>query len=377
MSLGSEESVERNFAYEWASGIFVPVMSVVLALVVGGIVVLLAGSNPLTAYVQLFQGALGGRYAISETLLAAVPLMLAGMAVAFAFRAGMFNIGAEGQLFMGAIFSAWVGYTLNLPGVVLIPLALLAGALGGALWAGIAGVLKAWRGAHEVITTIMLNYIAINLSHYLLESGPTGQPGPMAQHAVVGNPETAPMNAHLPVIVPDSLVPGGRLHAGLFVALLMGVVFWFILWRTTLGYRIRAVGLNPRAASYAGIHVGWHVAGSMTIAGIFSGLAGMVAIYGVAPYQLTDSFSPGYGFDAIAVALLGKNTAVGTIIAAVLFGVLEHGAGFMQAQSGISSHLTEIVQGLIIFFIGADAIVRYLSRRGLARLPLHQQGAAA
>ncbi|GAC1329330.1 MAG: ABC transporter permease [Chloroflexota bacterium] len=377
MGLGSEDSIERSFTYEWASGVFVPILSVVLALVAGGLVVLSAGSNPLTAYTQLFQGALGSRYAISETILASIPLMLAGMSVAFAFRAGLFNIGAEGQLFIGAIFSAWVGYTFNFPAIVLIPLALVAGALGGAAWAGIVGILKAWRGAHEVITTIMLNYIAINLSHYLLEPGPTGQPGPMEQHAVIGNPETAPMNAHLPVIVPNFLIPGARLHAGLFVACFMGLAFWFILWRTTLGYRIRAVGLNPKAASYAGIHVGWHVAGAMAIAGLFSGLAGMIAIFGVAPYQLTDSFSPGYGFDAIAVALLGKNTALGTIIAALLFGVLEHGAGFMQAQTGISSHLTEIVQGLIIFFIGADAIVRYLSQRGLVRLSLHQHKVAA
>ncbi len=157
----------------------------------------------------------------------------------------------------------------------------------------------------------------------------------------------------------------------------MGVVFWFVLWRTTLGYRIRAVGLSPKSASYAGIHVGWHVAGAMIIAGVFSGLAGMVAIYGVYPYELSDSFSPGYGFDAIAVALLGKNTAVGTIAAAMLFGALEHGANLMEATAGISSHLTDVVQGLIIFFIGADAIVRYLSRKGMIRLPAYQEKAAA
>jgi len=375
--LGAEDSIERRFTYEWASGVWVPILSVALALVIGAVVVLAAGSNPINAYWQLFQGSFGSRYAISETLLAAVPLMLAGMAVAFSFRAGLFNIGAEGQIFIGAILSAWVGYTLNAPAILLIPLALLAGALGGAVWAGIAGILKAWRGAHEVITTIMLNYIAINLSHYLLESGPSGQPGPMEQHVQIGNPVTPPMNAHLSVIVPDSLVPGGRLHAGLIIALVMGVVFWFVLWRTTLGYRIRAVGLSPKSASYAGIHVGWHVAGAMIIAGVFSGLAGMVAIYGVYPYELSDSFSPGYGFDAIAVALLGKNTAVGTIAAAMLFGALEHGANLMEATAGISSHLTDVVQGLIIFFIGADAIVRYLSRKGMIRLPAYQEKAAA
>ena len=363
MSLVAEERIQRNFSYERISGALVPVLSVVMALLVGGLVVLLAGNNPLTAYSQLLQGAFGGLYNISETLVAAIPLMLAGLAVAFAFRAGLFNIGAEGQLFVGALFSAWVGYKLTAPGYILIPIALAAGALAGALWAGIAGGLKAWRGAHEVITTMMLNYVAILLSHYLLETSPSGTPGPMEQHLQIGNPETLPMNANLPVIIPNSLVANGRLHAGLLVALVMGLLFWFILWRTTLGYKIRAVGLSPKAAAYAGIHVGWHTTIAMLIAGSFAGLAGMVAVYGVAPYQLTDSFSPGYGFDAIAVALLGKTTASGTILAAILFGALEHGSGLMQSNANVSSHLVEIIQGLIIFFIGAEAIVRYLSRR--------------
>ena len=376
MSLVSEERLQRNFAYEWASGAFVPVMSVVLAVIVGGFVVLGAGQNPFTAYGQLVQGAFGGLYNMSETLVAGIPLMLAGLAVAFAFRAGLFNIGAEGQLFMGGIVSAWVGYHLDLPGIILIPITLLVGALGGAVWAGIAGVLKAWRGAHEVITTMMLNYVAIQLSRYLLEFTPSGQPGPMAQHLEMGNPETPPMNASLPVIVPSSIIPHGRLHAGLIVAFAMAALFWFVLWRTTLGYRVRAVGLNPKAAAYAGISVGWSTVIAMFIAGAFAGLAGMVSVFGIAPYQLTDQFSPGYGFDAIAVALLGRNTALGIIPAAILFGAFEHGGAIMQANAGISSHLIEILQGLIIFFIGADAIVRYLSRRGLAALPRWQQGEA-
>src|SRR5450759_3556964 len=154
----SEDTIERRFSYAWASGLTIPVMSVVLAVIVGGVVILVAGDNPLTAYWELLKGAFGGPYNISETLVASIPLMLTGLAVAFAFRAGLFNIGAEGQLFMGAIASAFVGYKLNLPGIILIPIGLVAGALGGAVWGAIVGVLKAWRGAHEVITTIMLNY---------------------------------------------------------------------------------------------------------------------------------------------------------------------------------------------------------------------------
>lgn len=377
MSLVGQDRLERDFSYEWASGPVASILAVVLAIIIGGLVILSAGSNPFNAYWQLFQGAFGGLWNVSETIVAAIPLMLAGLAVAFAFRGGLFNIGAEGQLFMGAIFSAFVGYKLNLPGIILIPVALLAGALGGALWAGIAGVLKAWRGAHEVITTMMLNYTAYAISDYLLESTPSGQPGPMAQTLVPGNPETPPMNANLPVIVPNSLIPNGRLDAGLLVALAAGLIFWFVLWHTTLGYKIRAVGLNQKAASYAGISVSWNIIIAMLFAGAFAGLGGMVAIFGLAPYQLTQSFSPGYGFNAIAVALLGKNTAVGVILAALLFGAFEHGGDIMQANAGISSHLVEILQGLIILFIAADAVLRWLARRGLVVLPRYRREEAA
>jgi simple sugar transport system permease protein len=179
------------------------------------------------------------------------------------------------------------------------------------------------------------------------------------------------------VIIPDSWVPDVRLHAGLIVALFGGFLFWFILWRTTLGYRIRAVGLNPKAAAYGGIGVGRTIVLSMFIAGAFAGLAGMISLYGIAPYQLSATFSPGYGFDAIAVALLGRNTAIGTISAAILFGALVNGGAIMQANAGVSVHLVEILQGLIIFFIAADAIIRALARRGVIRIPRFQRQEAA
>lgn len=371
MSIVAEDRLERNFVYQrltgWASGIAVPLISVILALIIGAGVVIFTGGNPLDAYKALAQGAVGTPYDASETLVSAIPLMLAGMAVAFAFRAGLFNIGAEGQLFIGAVCSSVVGFKLNLPGYLLIPLALLAAVIGGGVWGGIAGVLKATRGAHEVITTVMLNYVAIFVTGYLLESTPSGKPGPLAQHNLLGNPQTPPMNATLPVIVPNALVANGRLHAGLIVALAAGVICWFTLWRTTLGYKIRAVGLSPKAAAYAGMNVGWLTVVSMFVAGAFAGLAGMVAVFGLFPYQLTESFSPGYGFDAIAVALLGRNTVFGTFAAAILFGAFAHGGSLMQANAGVSGNLVNVLQGLIIFFIGADALVRYLTRRGVIR----------
>ncbi|HLJ67843.1 MAG TPA: ABC transporter permease [Chloroflexota bacterium] len=371
--VGTDERLESNFTVEFAQGILVPILSVALAVVIGGIVILVTGGNPLDAYSQLVQGAFGGAYNISETLVSAIPLMLTGMAVAFAFRTGLFNIGAEGQLYMGAIISSWVGFSFNYPPIVLIPLGLLAGAAGGALWGGIAGTLKAWRGAHEVITTMMLNYVAILLSHFLIEPSPSGKFGPFQQPNSLGEPVARAVNAHLPVIVPSALVPNARLSAALIVALACGVLFWFVLWRTSIGYKLRAVGLNPRAAEYAGINVGWATILAMLIAGALAGLGGMVTIYGLAPYRLTDTFSPGYGFEAIAVALLGKNTATGAILAAVLFGAIEHGSLIMQTNSGVSYHLTEVLEGLIIFFIGADALVRWLAGRGVVNLPLWQR----
>ncbi len=377
MGLAEETSLERNFVWQWASGAAVPIVSVILAVLVGAAVVLAVGENPLNAYWQLLRGSFGSWYYFTETVIAAIPLMLAGFAVAFAFRGGLFNIGAEGQLLAGAVASAYVGYKFHVPGIVLVPIAVLAGCLAGALWAGIGGVLKAWRGAHEVITTMMLNYTAILVTSYLVEPGPTGHPGPMEQTIQIGNPETPPMNATLPIIVPNSIVLNNRVHAGLLIALGAGVLVWFLLWRTTLGYKVRAVGLNPRAAAYAGINVKWTVAVTLFISGAFAGLAGMVNLYGLAPYQLTNSFSSGYGFNAIAVALLGRNSVVGVIAAAILFGSLQQGGTIMQANAGTSLHLVEVVQGLIIFFVGADAVVRYLAARGMVKLPGPQRQKAA
>jgi general nucleoside transport system permease protein len=366
--------VQRSFDREWLAGAVAPVLAVVLAVIVGAVVVLFSGQNPLTAYQQLVVGAVGTPNDVSETLVASVPLMLTGMAVAFAFRTGLFNIGAEGQLYIGAIASAYVGYKINIPGVFLIPLCLAAAAAGGALWAGIGGFLRATRGAHEVITTMMLNYIAILLSAYLLDPSPLGLPGPMEETTSPGVTQTPPMHAFLPGIVPSSLIPDARLNAGLIVALIAAVVFWFILWRTTLGYRIRAVGLNPKAAAYGGVNVGFTITVAMFIAGAFAGLGGMVQVFGLSPYVLNSTFSSGYGYNAIAVALLGRNRPTGILLGAILFGALEHGGNVMQGNAGISLHLVEIVQGLIILFVAADAVMRYLAGRGVVHLPMWRAG---
>ena len=354
--------------------------AILLALFIGGIVMGVAvgscqGSNicklpvptfftvPLNAYWLLLVGAFGTPYDIEETLVSSIPLIFAALAVAFSFRGGLFNIGAEGQLYMGAIAATAVGITFNWAGWLLLPACVIAAALAGALWAFLPGILKAYRGAHEVITTMMLNYVALNFMHYLLINSITGAPGPL-EGPQPGDPVSRGLNATFPIIVPSWLVPNARLSAAFLLALACGGLFWFILTKTTLGYAIRATGFNIKAARYAGINVNRTIVLTMVISGAFAGLAGVSYIAG-AGGQLQDSFDNfTFGFDAIAIALLGKNTALGSIIAAILFGALYHGGINMQANANIDTNIISVIQGLIIFFVGAEALILYLSRGG-------------
>jgi general nucleoside transport system permease protein len=334
-----------------------PLLSVLLGLAAGAVAVLLSGTNPIDAYVALFQGAFTNTNAFTETLVATIPYVFLGLSVAIGFRAGLFNIGGAGQLFLGGIFAAYVGYHLTgLPGIVHMPLALLAGMLGGFIWGAIPGVLKARFGAHEVITTIMLNYVAALLTDLLVNKGPMSDPH-------TASPQTPPMldTARLPVIIPES-----RLHLGLLLALLAVPVVWFLLERTTVGFRIRAVGLNAIAARASGISVGWTMATVMGISGSLAGLAGAVQVLGVSGV-LTPSLSSGVAFDAIAVALLAGSNPVGVLPAAFLFGALKSGASFMQLQTQVSADLISIVQAAVIVFVAAPLLVSWLFR--LRRAP--------
>lgn len=359
--------------------------AILLALIIGGIIMGIAVQScqgtsvcawhvagwhfpkqitvPFNGYWLLLVGAFGTPYDIEETLVSSIPLTFAAYAIAFSFRGGLFNIGAEGQLYAGAMAATAVGISFNWPGWILLPACVVIAILAGAGWALIPGVLKAYRGAHEVITTMMLNYIALNLMHYLLINSITGAPGPL-EGPEPGNPVSKGLNALFPVIVPSSLVPNARLNAAFLLALVCGVVFWFLMFRTTLGYHIRAAGFNLRAARYAGINVNRTIVLTMVISGGFAGLAGVSYVAG-AGGQLQDTFDAfTFGFDAIAIALLGKNTAIGCILAAILFGALYHGGINMQATANIDTHIISIIQGLIIFFVGAEALVRYLGHRG-------------
>jgi general nucleoside transport system permease protein len=366
-----------------SGGIIVPVFTVVIAFLIGGAVVAATGHNPLVTYHDIFDGAglnwFGhpttntvdtAPYNLTQTLLSTTSLILTGLAVAFAFRCGMFNIGGQGQYFIGLYVANWIG--TSWAGMAPLPhilIAIAAATLAGAFWAGIAGFLKATVGAHEVISTIMLNWIAIWVGTWLFGDG-----GPLQNSANKSLPisnDVTP-SAQLPVFWGDQQLQG--LHIGFFVALAALVVFWVVLNRTTLGYEVRAVGFNPDAAAYGGINVKKNLLRAMAISGAFAGLAGALDMLGYA-YRIGVSDIPvsAVGFLGIAVALLGRNSAVGVGLGAFLFGALLYGTTH-GLQSGaidpqLAGNLTYIIQGLIVLFVGADVLILYLwnTRRRLRR----------
>ncbi len=347
-----------NKLWPTLSTILVPLLAVVTAMLVGAIIIFIAGGNPLAAYLGLFEGAFGSIRAITETTVWATPYIFAGLAVSVAFKGGLFNIGAEGQLAFGAVAAAWVGYALpgllgfDLPAIVHIPLTAGAGMLAGAIWGAIPGWLKARTGAHEVINTIMLNYIALNLTSFLL-NGPMQDPNPL--NVIARTPEIA-ASARMP-----PLFPAYRLHWGFVLALIVAALVWWVMNKTTLGFEIRTAGTNPDAARYAGIDVGRTIVISMTLSGVLAGLAGAIEVTAL-NYRHELGFSVGYGFDAIAIALLGKTSPAGVVLASLLFGAMRNGATRMQFLTQIPVDVISVIQALILLFVAADAIIRWLYR---------------
>ena len=354
-----------QFVRRVARGLAIPVGSVLFAFIAGGLIVAVTGGDPIAAYQGLVCGGLGvlcsggenSALQISNTIVFVTPLLMAGVAVALPFRAGLFNIGAEGQYIAGAVACTAIGVKFStLPAPILLPMVLVGGMAAGALWAGIAGVLKATTGAHEVVTTIMLNYVALWLVRYLIIGGPLELQGGFSVSTPIGAgaqlATILPHDNHLKLFgLPSSVY---RVHWGLAIGLVAVGVFAFLLWRTSLGYEIRAVGQSQRAAQYAGVSVRRTIIVTMLIAGAFAGLAGAVQIAGV-DHNLTDIyFSDTTGFDAIAVALLGLGSGVGIVLASILFGALHAGGSVMQADAGISSSLVLVLQALILFSIGAN-----------------------
>lgn len=379
-----------------AEGILLPILSVFTALVVGAFIIPFSDPNVLAAegfiqilsaswtsvrnaYSAMFVGAFGDPKLIgaaiqtwqasgettellnafrpiSESLTIATPYIFAGLGVALGFRGGLFNIGAEGQLFVAGLATAFVGYSITgLPAFIHLPLAMLAGTAMGALWAAIPGLLKARTGAHEVINTIMMNYIAFRLTEYLL-SGPMQRPDGLPI-----TPEVKP-TSYLPLLFEEPM----RVHWGFIIALVLaGVVYWF-LWKTPLGLEIRMVGANPNASRYAGIRITVIIVLTMALSGALAGMAGVGQILGV-DHKLVRAFSSGYGFDAISLALLGNSHPLGVVLSSLLFGFLRGGAARMQSVAGTPVELIRIIQGLVIIFVAAPEIIRTLYRINPAR----------
>lgn len=333
--------------------LYIPALAVFIAIIIGSIIMIITGFNPVTAYISLFIGAFGSVPNIANTFANAVPLILTGLGVAISFKAGLFNIGAEGQYWIGAIVGVWVGYNFKgLPWYIHIPFAIIAAMIAGGLWAGIVpGFAKAYTGAHEVITTMMMSYVAIYFSHFLLEFGPMMEKGSVPQSPLIKDSAIIPM-----------LVKNTQLSYGIFIALIAAAFVYWLMFKTTWGFEMRAVGLNQKASKYAGMNVPFNIVLSLGLSGMFAGLAGSVQMLGV-QHRLYDSFTSGYGYTAIVVALLAKNNPIGVVFAAILFAALGTGSQFMQLNAQVPGQLADVLTGLIIFFVAADKIIKIIREK--------------
>ena len=341
----------------WRELFVLPLAALFMALVIGALIMMATSVAPATilqSFIAMAHGSVGSLHAISETLTAAIPLVLAGLGIGLAFRAGLFNIGAEGQMVVGGLATAIASFSVTGLSIWLhLPLVLAVGLAIGAVYAAIAGLLKAATGAHEVISTIMLNLISIRLLDYMLRQ-------PFIQKEGRSDPISKAVldSAELPRIL-EFLDGNLRLHAGLFIMLAAVAVIYWLLFRSKLGFAFRISGENPGAARYAGIRAGLTIVLAMAIAGALAGLAGATQVSGVLG-RATPGFTAGIGFDAIAVALLGRSHPVGILFAGLLFGALEAGGRQMQVDAGVSIDMIGIIQALIIMFVAAPLLVRQI-----------------
>ncbi len=333
-----------------------PVLATLAALAVGALFLLALQVNPVKAYSALLDGAFGSTNAFAETLVKATPLLLVALGICISFRGDVINIGGEGQMIVGAILATWVGLTFTTaPGWLTIAFALLAGFLGGAIWGGIPGLLKAYFRVNEILSTVMMNAIAVQLMNFLLR-GPMIDPSQARLASKI--PQTARLldAFHLPRLVPT------RLHLGALIAVILAILVYILLWRTTLGYRIRAVGQNPHASRYAGIKVQHYMVLALLLSGAFAGLAGAVQVYGVNYRMITDGSASGFtgsaGFNGIVAALFGQLHPVWSIPASILFGALLVGANSMQRAVQVPSALITSLNGLVVVFVVSSEIWR-------------------
>lgn len=322
-----------------------PLVAITSALIVGAILILLAGANPITAYTALFQESLSTYFGFGNTLTKMTPLLFTSLGVLIALQAGQFNIGGEGQIYLGALGSTLIGLYVQVPAIIHIPLALVAGFGFGAVWGWIPGYLKAVRGVNEVITTLLLNYIAVNLVSYLVQNPLKAPNAPSPYSPLIAK------SAQLPIILPQSLA-----HAGILLALIAAGLLWLLLMRSPLGYQIAAVGFNPTAAHYARISVKNTIMLVMALAGGLAGLAGASEVMGL-KYRLFEQVSPGYGFDAIAIAFLSRGTISGVVLTSLFFAALRSGANVMQRSAGVPVTVVYAIQGLTVLFIAISLAV--------------------
>lgn len=338
-----------------------PVFATMAALMVGAIMLIILRVNPIVAYKALLDGAFGTANAFAETLVKATPLLFVGLGICIAYRGNVINIGGEGQMIVGALLSTWVGLNFpELPGWLMITLAMLAGTLAGAVWGGIPGVLKAYFNVNEILSTVMMNAIAVQLMNFFL-TGPMIDPDQLEAASQI--PQTARLAEiyRLPRLVPT------RMHLGALIAVFLAILVYILLWRTTLGYRIRAVGQNPSASQYAGIKVKRYVVIALLLSGAFAGLAGVTQVYGVNYRMITDGsptgFTGGSGFNGIVAALFGQLHPILTIPASILFGALLVGANTMQRVVQIPSALITALNGLVVVFVVSSELWRKKRQR--------------
>ena len=349
-----------------------PLIAVIFALLVGAIVIVIIGEDPIYVYKILFSNAISNRDGWGNVLFRATPLIFTGLAVAFAFRCGLFNIGGEGQVYIGAFLSTWVGFTFtNLPAFILIPLCILAAAAGGALWAAIPGILKAKRGVHEVIVTIMMNWIAASFTFFLVlrfKAPATEAMKAAGVKQMIPHTKEIAQAARLPRLydifksINIDFPSYNQVNVSFFIAIAAAILAYYILWKTNLGYEIRAVGYNPLAAEYGGISVAKNIVLAMFISGAFAGLVGTNEVMGF-KYRWRQELFTGLGFNGIAVALLGKNHPLGVVLAAILFGILNYGGAIVNifTEGRIPRELIMVLQAVIVIFVViSDEVVKRL-----------------
>lgn len=335
-------------------GLLIPLIAIAIGLMIGALLMVISGNNPIEGYIALFSGIFGSLYNVGETIREITPLIFTGLAVAFAYRTGLFNIGVEGQFIMGSFAAVVVGVLFDLPWYIHAPFAFLAGCLAGGIWAAIPGWLKAKFHVHEVITTIMMNYIALTLVNYLIRT---------FLKSASERTEKIHESASLSFEPLAALFDFSRIHLGVLISLLFAYFFYLLLWKTVWGYELRSVGYSPFASEYAGMSVPRNLVKSMLISGFLAGAGGAAETLGVYGYLAINAAFPGYGFDGIAVALLGANSPIGIVLSAILLGSLSYGSNNMQHEADIPTEIITIVIAVIILFVAANGAIKWIIER--------------